>query len=60
MAVQFEKITKAESWRIFDSAAQSLLKIDGATFVRRWDRGEYADSSEGDVVKVAMLRPSGR
>ena len=60
MAVEFEKISADRSWGIFDQAAHRLLGIDGATFAERWDSGSYADDSETDVMKVAMLRPSGR
>lgn len=60
MAVKFQKISADGSWKIFDQAAHRLLGIDGATFARRWDNGSYADDSDTDVMKVAMLRPSGR
>ncbi|HVX69505.1 MAG TPA: hypothetical protein VHA79_07395 [Mycobacteriales bacterium] len=60
MSVRFEKISASESWKIFDDAAHRLLHIDGATFAERWDDGEYADDADTDVMKVAMLRPSGR
>lgn len=60
MAVKFEKVTKKASWQIFDQAAHRLLGIDGATFVKRWDSGLYADDTDTRVMKVAMLRPSGR
>lgn len=60
MAVKFEKITADGSWKIFDQAAKSLLGIDAATFVQRWDDGSYACDADTNVMKVAMLRPSGR
>lgn len=60
MSVNFEKITADGSWQIFDRAAHRLLGIDAATFAERWDSGSYADDSSTDVMKVAMLRPSGR
>jgi len=60
MAITMEKIDDQESWAIFDAAAHRLLQIDGETFATRWDRGEYADDADTNVMKVAMLRPSGR
>jgi hypothetical protein len=60
MAVQFEKINAERSWQIFDQAAHRLLGIDAATFVQRWDGGSYASDADPEVMKVAMLRPSGR
>jgi hypothetical protein len=60
MAVKFEKINADGSWKIFDQAARRLLGIDAATFVQRWDSGSYADDIDTRVMKVAMLRPSGR
>jgi hypothetical protein len=60
MAVKFEKINADRSWTIFDQAAHRLLGIDAATFVQRWDSGSYADDADTEVMKVAMLRPSGR
>lgn len=60
MTVRFEKINASGSWQIFDQAAHRLLGIDAATFVQRWDSGSYASDASTDVMKVAMLRPSGR
>lgn len=60
MAVTFEKIDADQSWAIFDAAAKRLLDLDGETFAKRWDQGQYAEDADTDVMKVAMLRPSGR
>jgi hypothetical protein len=60
MAVEFEKINADRSWKIFDQAAHRLLGIDAATFVQRWDSGSYKNDTDTEVMKVAMLRPSGR
>jgi hypothetical protein len=59
-AVEFEEITKDESWQVFDEAAHRLLGKSGEDFAREWDDGRYADDDEVAVMKVAMLRPSGR
>ncbi|MGV0799025.1 hypothetical protein ABQF26_18770 [Mycolicibacterium elephantis] len=60
MAVEFEKINADRSWQIFDNAAHRFLGIDAATFVERWDSGAYVEDADTGVMKVAMLRPSGR
>lgn len=60
MAVKFEKVNADKSWKIFDQAAHRLLGIDAATFVQRWDNGAYTNNADTEVMKVAMLRPSGR
>jgi hypothetical protein len=60
MAVRFEKVNAHGSWEIFDQAAHRLLGIDAATFVQRWDSGSYKNDADTKVMKVAMLRPSGR
>jgi hypothetical protein len=59
-AVEFEQITKDESWGVFDAAAHRLLGCSGEEFARAWDEGRYAHDDEVAVMKVAMLRPSGR
>lgn len=58
--IQFEKINRTESWRVFDEAAHRLLHISGDEFVSRWDAGAYKNAHETTVMQVAMLRPSGR
>jgi hypothetical protein len=58
--VTIEYIDKDESWRIFDAAAQRHLGISGAEFSSSWDQGVYADRDEVAIMRVAMLRPSGR
>lgn len=60
MAVTFEKINADASWEIFDQAARRLLGIDAETFIERWENGSYASDADTRVMKVAMLRPSGR
>lgn len=57
--VKVQKISNKESWRLFDAAAQRVLGISGEEFARRWDQGVYKGNDSLDVMKVAMLRPSG-
>lgn len=60
MTVEFAFITEDESWQIFDENARRILGIDADTFVKRWDAGDYAEDRDTAVMRVAMLRPSGR
>jgi hypothetical protein len=59
MDVTLEFISDKRSWQIFNEAARSELGIDGDTFIKKWDNGEFADDANPDVMMVAMLRPSG-
>jgi len=58
--VQFRKLDEDTSWRVFDRAAHRHLKLSGEEFARRWDEGWYEGRETVDVMKVVMLRPSGR
>ena len=60
MAIEVEKIDAEDSWAIFDGAARRLLHLSGEEFAARWDAGEYAVDDDTRVMRVAMLRPSGR
>lgn len=58
--VTHESITVEESWSVFDDAARRLLGMGGEEVVRRWEAGEFADQRTPELMKVLMLRPSGR
>jgi hypothetical protein len=55
-----QKISAAESWQVFDAAARRLLKMSGEDVIRRWDTGELDGSRTPELMRVLMLRPSGR
>ena len=59
-SVTFEKIDSAQSWAVFDNASRRVLGISGTELIRRWDAGEMADDSRPELMRVLMLRPSGR
>jgi len=59
-SVTFEKITADESWRVFDEAAQRYLNMSADELVEKWDSGELADQTSPELMRVLMLRPSGR
>lgn len=58
--VEFKKVNATESWQIFDRAATRLLGLSGDEFAREWDQGRYEGQDSVAIMKVAMLRPSGR
>jgi hypothetical protein len=60
VTVEIEKISAEDSWEIFDAAARRLLRVSGEEFATRWDAGEYTADDDTRVMRVAMLRPSGR
>ncbi|MEU7904822.1 hypothetical protein [Actinoplanes sp. NPDC049118] len=49
-----------EGAALFDKTARRLLGIGSAEFLARWDRGEYEQSDDMAVTKVAMLIPFAR
>jgi hypothetical protein len=59
-SVTFEKITPDESWRVFDEAARRYFNMGADELVKRWDAGELADQTSPELMRVLMLRPSGR
>lgn len=59
-SVTYENITAEESWSVFDEAAKRLLGMDGHALVRKWESGELANNKTSELMRVLMLRPSGR
>jgi hypothetical protein len=59
-SVTFEKISMDESWRVFEEAARRLLDMDANELIKKWDAGELADKTSPELMRVLMLRPSGR
>ena len=42
---------------MLDRAAREVLNISGEEFLTRYDAGEYEDSDDPAVTRVAMLIP---
>ena len=59
-SVEFKKITKKQSWQVFDAAAHRVLGVSGEEFVKLFESGAYDAERNNAVMQVAMLRPSGR
>jgi hypothetical protein len=54
------ELDDAQSWELFDNAAQHYLGISGEEFLRRWDSGYYQDPDQPEVMSVIMLLPFAR
>jgi hypothetical protein len=57
---EVREATAAEGRELFDSRARELLGISGQEFLRRWDDGEYQESTDPDVSTLAVLMPFAR
>lgn len=59
--VSVRSLTQAQARNFFDRQTKKYLGIRGATFIRRWDNGEFNGSSDTTaVMRLAMLLPFGR
>lgn len=58
--VTVEKISKDQSWDEFDSAARRILDLSGDEVIRRWEAGDFTGQNSPELMRVLMLRPSGR
>ena len=54
------ELDAAQSWELFDNAAQHYLGISGEEFLDRWDSGYYEDPDQPEVMSVVMLLPFAR
>jgi len=59
-SVTVEKISEDQSWEEFDLAARRILDLPGDEVVRRWEAGEFTGQNSPELMRVLMLRPSGR
>jgi hypothetical protein len=54
------ELDDAQSWELFDNAAQHYLDISGEEFIARLETGYYDDLDQLDVMSVLMLLPFAR
>jgi hypothetical protein len=54
------ELDDAQSWKLFDNAAQHYLDITGEEFLERWDSGYYEEPDQPEVMSVIMLLPFAR
>jgi hypothetical protein len=57
---EVRELSADESRILFDKTARKLLGVSGSEFLARWDRGEYEQSDDMAVTKIAMLIPFAR
>ena len=58
--VEVVEATRDEGKAMLDRAAREALNMSGEEFLARWDAGEYDDSHDPAVTRVAMLIPFAR
>jgi hypothetical protein len=52
--------TCEEGRAMLDRAAREVLNITGEDFLARWDAGDYENSDDPALTRVAMLIPFAR
>jgi hypothetical protein len=60
VGVEVVEATPEEGKALLDRAAREVLNISGEDFLVRWDAGDYVDSDDPGVTRVAMLIPFAR
>lgn len=58
--VDVREASAEEGGAMLDRLARQLLDMSAQDFVRAWDRGDFRDSEDPAVVRVAMLLPFAR
>jgi hypothetical protein len=58
--VEVVEATREEGQAMLDRAAREVLGISGDEFLAKWDAGEYEDSDDPAITRVAMLIPFAR
>lgn len=58
--VEVEEMTVDEGRAMLNQQTMDRLGISRAEFLRRLDAGEYHDTDDENVVRLAMLAPFGR
>lgn len=59
-SVTIEKIDADEAWQVFDETSHRILGISADELVRRWDAHEPINATRREIMRVLILRPSGR
>ena len=58
--IEVVEATREEGRAMLDRAAREELNISADEFLRRWDDGEYHDSHDPAITRLAMLIPFAR
>lgn len=59
-AVEVEEVSAEEGRAMLHAQTMDKLGIGATEFLKRLDAGEYADSRDENVLRLAMLAPFGR
>lgn len=58
--IDVEEVSEEEGHALFDQVSRRFLRMSGAEFLIKWDRGEFEGDDRPEVTHVAMLIPFGR
>ena len=58
--VEVVEVTRKQGQAMFDRAARDELGMPGDQFLAKWDAGDYEDTDDPAVTRVAMLIPFAR
>jgi len=58
--IEVVEASREEGRAMLDRAAREVLNISGEDFLARWDAGEYRESDDPAITRVAMLIPFAR
>ena len=58
--VEVVEASRSEGRAMLDRAAMEELGLSGDQFLAKWDTGEYEDTDDPKVTRVAMLIPFAR
>lgn len=59
-AVEIEEVSAEEGHKMLHAQTMDKLGIGATEFLKRLDAGEYADTRDENVLRLAMLAPFGR
>ena len=54
------ELTAEEALALLDRQTRKYLELPVETFIARWDAGEFTDSDDPHVRRLAVLSPLGR
>lgn len=55
--IPVEELSREEAKKLLHEVAMRYLGLSADEFVRKWDAGEFQDTDEPAVMRVAMLMP---
>jgi hypothetical protein len=58
--IEVVELSREQGRAMLDRAAQENLGISADEFLAKWDAGEYEDTDDPAVTRVAMLIPFAR